>query len=448
VAADSLAWLSSRQRFGVKLGLDAVGTLLAALGHPERELPVVLVAGTNGKGSTAAMVAATLTAAGERTLLYSSPHVADLSERIRLDGRPIRRDALSRRLTEVRVAATRLRRGQRLEHPPTYFEVLTAAALLHARAGHATAGVFEVGLGGRFDATNVIPAQVAVITGIERDHTEYLGTTLKKIAWNKAGIIKADQTVLTLETRPELVNLFRKECRRQGATLVQVPAASAHGRTAKRRGQARLWDLDLSLARSMEGGRRLPGKLSGVRLGLGGEHQGAQAVLGVAAATALLACTGGHPPPAGTLRRALAHVYLPGRFERRRLSRQRLLVVDAAHNPAAMSSLANGVGDLAVDRPVTLLFGVLADKDAGAMIRPLRDMVDTVILTQPKHPRGMKLKVLKEILPSHAAAFIDPEAAWRAALAATPRRGILLVAGSFYLLGDLWTRIQRYPRLP
>ena len=438
MAADPLAWLSARQRFGVKLGLDAVGTLLAALGHPEHGLPVVLVAGTNGKGSTAAMVAATLTAAGERTLLYSSPHVADTRERIRLDGRPIRREALSLRLAEVHAAVTRLRRGRRLSQQPTYFEVLTAAALLQARAGHATAGVFEVGLGGRFDATNVIPAKVAVITGIDRDHTEYLGHTLERIAWNKAGIIKPEQDVLTLEWRRELLRVFRRECRSRGARLT-----SLSGNVARRSRSGR-WDLDLTGARPVAG-RRLPAHMTGVRLGLRGEHQGAQAVLGVMAATALLARTGGHLPSAKALRSALAGVSLPGRCERRRLSSGRLLVVDAAHNPAATICLAHEIRDLADDRPVTLLFGVLADKDARAMLKPLIKLVDTVILTQPKHPRGMKLKALKEFMPLHTAAFVNPRAAWRAALAATPREGVLLVAGSFYLLGDLWADIRRRP---
>ncbi len=441
MAADPLAWLRSRQRFGVKLGLDAVGTLLAALGHPERGLPVVLVAGTNGKGSTAAMVAATLTAAGERTLLYSSPHVADLRERIRLDGRTIRRDALSLRLAEVRTAVAHLGRGRRLGLQPTYFEVLTAAALLQARAGHATAAVFEVGLGGRYDATNVIPAQVAVITGIDRDHTEYLGKNLTRIAWNKAGIIKREQDVLTLEPRRELLRIFRRECRRRGARFTSLP-----GSVARRHGPG-TWDLDLAAARPAAG-RCLPLRMTGVRLGLRGEHQGAQAVLGVTAATALLARTGGHLPAAKALRRALAGVHLPGRCERRRLSSGRLLVVDAAHNPAATICLAHEIRDLSSDRSVTLLFGVLADKDASAMMRPLAKLVDTVILTQPKHARGMKIKALKDILPRHAAAFVDPGAAWRAALGATPKGGVLLVAGSFYLLGDLWERIRRYPRLP
>jgi len=438
VAADPLAWLSSRQRFGVKLGLDAVGTLLAALGHPERGLPVVLVAGTNGKGSTAAMVAATLTAAGERTLLYSSPHVADLGERIRLDGRPIGRASLRRRLAEIRAAVTHLGRERRLGQQPTYFEVLTAAALLQARAGHATAGVFEIGLGGRFDATNVLPAQVAVITGIDRDHTEYLGNSLRRIAWNKAGIIKSEQDVYTLESRRALLRVFRAECRSRGARFTSLP-----GDVAQRSGIG-TWDLDLAGARPVAG-HRLPARLGGVRLGLRGERQGAQAVLGVTAAIALLARTGGRLPSTTALRRALAGVSLPGRCERRRLGHGRLLVVDVAHNPAAMTCLAHEVRDLAGDRPVTLLFGVLADKDAAAMMQPLAKLVDTVILTQPKNRRGMKVKALKEILDLQATAFVDSRAGWRAALAATPKGGILLVTGSFYLLGDLWADIRRRP---
>jgi dihydrofolate synthase/folylpolyglutamate synthase len=493
-----LTWLSSRERFGVKLGLDSMRALLAELGDPHIDLPAVLVAGTNGKGSTAAMIAAVLTAAGRRTLLYTSPHVAHVSERIRVDGKAIRTDALERRLGQVRAAVRRLARSGRSERgghgrasagdtafKPTYFEVLTAAALLQARAAKVTAAVFEIGLGGRYDATNVIPAPVAVITGIDRDHTEYLGKSLKKIAWNKAGIIKKDQTVLTLESRAELLTVFRQECRRRGATLVQVPGRCARRRQAGRssqqgpltggkkrpgdapggsQGRADVWNLDLRVAQRVSGSDRLPGRLAGVRLGLRGPHQGPQAVLALAAAGNLLAVTGGVGPPAvKALRMALAGVHLPGRLECRLMSHRRLLVTDAAHNPAAAALLAGEIRAMAQGRPVTLLFGALTDKDAGAMILPFLDLVDTVKLTSIRHHRGMKIKDLNALSrnifgkgrtsagtadrPGSHKVFDDPGAAWTAARAATPPGGILLVAGSFYLLGDLWPRIRRHPLL-
>jgi dihydrofolate synthase/folylpolyglutamate synthase len=352
-------------------------------------------------------------------------------------------------------ARARARRGE-VPFRPTYFEVLTAVALLQARAARVTAAVFEIGLGGRYDATNVIPAPVAVITGIDRDHTEYLGKSLKKIAWNKAGIIKKDQNVFTLESRTELLTVFRQECRRRGATLVQVP-----GRCARRR-QADVWDLDLRLAQRVSGSDRLPGRLAGVRLGLRGPHQGPQAVLALAAAGNLLAVTGGVGPPAmKALRMALAGVHLPGRLECRQMSHRRLLVTDAAHNPAAAALLAGEIRAMAQGRPVTLLFGALTDKDAGAMILPFLDLVDTVKLTSIRHHRGMKIKDLNALSrnifgkgrtsagtadrPGSHKVFDDPGAAWTAARAATPPGGILLVAGSFYLLGDLWSDIKRRP---
>jgi dihydrofolate synthase/folylpolyglutamate synthase len=505
-----LTWLSSRERFGVKLGLDSVRALLAELGDPHIDLPAVLVAGTNGKGSTAAMIAAVLTAAGRRTLLYTSPHVAHVSERIRVDGKAIRTDALERRLGQVRAAVRRLARGGSSERgghgrasagdtafKPTYFEVLTAAALLQARAAKVTAAVFEIGLGGRYDATNVIPAPVAVITGIDRDHTEYLGKSLKKIAWNKAGIIKKDQNVFTLESRAELLGVFRQEARRRGATLVQVPGRCARRRQTGvsahrgplagsrkridddgggRQALADIWDLDLRSAR-LAGGRRLPERLTGVSLGLHGPRQGPQAVLALAAAGSLLEATGENRSlPAGALRSALAGVHLPGRFEQRRLSQGRLLVADVAHNPAAAVLLAEEIRNLAAGHPVTLLFGALADKDAWAMLTPLLGVVDSVNLVRISHHRSLRTKDLADLArkisersgprakagsagtspprlastapvagkPIHL--FSDTAAAWRATLAATPPAGIVLVAGSFYLLGNLWPRIRRYPR--
>ena len=243
------------------------------------------------------ILAAVLTAAGRRTLLYTSPHVAHVSERIRVDGKAIRTDALERRLGQVRAAVRRLARGGSSERgghgrasagdtafKPTYFEVLTAAALLQARAAKVTAAVFEIGLGGRYDATNIIPAPVAVITGIDRDHTEYLGKSLKKIAWNKAGIIKKDQNVFTLESRAELLGVFRQEARRRGATLIPIPRRCARpSGAAGKKGPAQRWDLNLSVARHMAGGERLPQHLESVPLGLRGPWQGPQAVLAMAA---------------------------------------------------------------------------------------------------------------------------------------------------------------------
>jgi len=475
-----LTWLSSRERFGVKLGLDSVQALLAELGDPHIDLPAVLVAGTNGKGSTAAMIAAVLTAAGRKTLLYTSPHVASVSERIRVDGKPIRRDALERRLGQVRAAVTRMKRSGRLAQQPTYFEVMTAAALLQARAARVTGAVFEVGLGGRYDATNVIPAAIAVITGIELDHTEFLGTTLKKIAWNKAGIIKKDQTVLTLESRPDLLGVFRRECRLQGAKLIAIPGNSARrlpGPNSPARGQTDRWNMDLGSARRGAAGTLLPERLSGVSLGLRGPRQGPQAVLALAAAGGLLQATAAEPGSASVhrlrqgptlrplaaaaLRRALAGVHLRGRFELRSLSRRRTLVADAAHNPAAAVLLADEVRQLAGKRPVTLLFGALDDKDAAAMLRPLLNVVDNVNLTSIQHRRGMKTGELQELAlcdpPSRGAVhdgalgvtvFSSSRRAWRAALKATPPGGILLVAGSFYLLGELWPFIRRHPLRP
>ena len=436
-------WLFSLERFGMKLGLDAVSALLTRLDQPGQNLPAVLVAGTNGKGSTAAMTAAILTAAGVRTLLYTSPHVVSVRERIAVDGRLIPAAALERHLHTVRRAILALRRQGRLPHHPTFFEVLTAAALVHARSRRAAALVLEVGLGGRYDATNVIPAQVAVITNIERDHEHQLGRHLASIAWNKAGIIRDGATVLTATSDAQALGVIREIARRRNARLRRVPRAAASLRADGR------WDLSLG-RRRWAAGLGLPATLTAVRLGLAGTAQGTNATLAAAAAAALFPQVGPGRLGRKALRAGLGAVRLPGRHERRQARGGRQVLLDAAHNPAACHVLAGEVRAGLGNRSVTLLLGIMRDKNAAAMGRSLFPLAERVILCRPRHHRARDPRSLRALVPRGIAARIipDPDEAWNEALRATPPGDLILVTGSFYLLGDLSARTGRLPRLP
>ncbi|MFQ5669304.1 MAG: bifunctional folylpolyglutamate synthase/dihydrofolate synthase [Acidobacteriota bacterium] len=440
-AADPLSWLFALERFGTKLGLEPMAALLEEMGQPAHSIPAALVAGTNGKGSTAATAAAVLSRAGARTLLYTSPHVASVCERIRINGRPIRQETLRRRLREVRDAVRRLRRTRALSHRPTFFEVLTAAALLHARAAGAAACVLEVGLGGRFDATNVVRARVSVITNIALEHAAFLGNTLGRIAWNKAGIIKAGGRVLTTETGESALRVIRREARARAAPLLQISHRLAHYRPDG------LWDLELRPARNTSCGARLPARLLAARARLGGIYQGRNLLLGIAAAAALADHLHGVRLTASTLREGLAGVTLPGRFEVRRVSRGRLLILDAAHNPAAAECLAAAVRHLAGSRTTTLLMGLMADKDAGNISRILFPLARRRILCRPRHRRALPARrlgsVSRHLGPSTVIA--SPESAFRQALRQTPDGGILLVTGSFYLLGEIAPFARHFP---
>lgn len=436
----SLDWLFSLERFGMKLGLDAVRRLLAALDRPERGLPAVLVAGTNGKGSTAAMTAAILSAAGVRTLLYTSPHVASVRERIMIDGRRIPAAVLGRHLTAIRHAIRALRRRDLLPQHPTFFEVLTAAALLHARHRRAQAGVFEIGLGGRYDATNVVPASVAVITSIERDHELQLGRSLARIAWNKAGIIHDGATVLTAETHPGVWRVIRESASRKGARLRHVSRAAAHRRAGGS------WDLRLGSGR-WAAGLALPRRLPAVRLGLTGPDQGQNAVLAAGAAAALARSLDGVRLTSRAIRAGLATARLPGRHEWRHARGNRLVLLDAAHNAAASRALAGAVRREVGDRPLTVLFGVMQDKDAGGMARALFPLAGQVVLCRPRHRRARGPRSLRALVPDGVATRViaDPGDAFTDALTSTPAGGVVLVTGSFYLLGDLAARTARLP---
>ncbi len=427
----------------MKLGLDAVRRLLVSLGGPGLATPTLLIAGTNGKGSTAAMAAAILEATGARTLLYTSPHVASVRERVVVSGAPIPAAALERHLAAVRRAASELVQGGVLESHPTFFEVLTAAALLHGRGRRVRAQVLEVGLGGRYDATNVVPAAVAVITTIGLEHTAHLGRTLARIAWNKAGIIRPGQTVITGVNDARALAVIRRIARKEEAQLLRLAPGRARGRSGGR------WDLDLRPMAGSGLAPRLPPRLEGVRLGLPGGYQGANAVLAVGAAAALAARLPGVRLTGAAVRRGLAAARLPGRLEVRRMSGQRLLVLDAAHNPAAAQALAAALPALAGSRPVTLLFGLMADKDAPAMARILFPLAERVILCRPRTSRSLAPRRLLAARPGDgppARVVEDPAKAFARAREETPPGGLLLVAGSFYLLGDLRPLTARYPR--
>jgi dihydrofolate synthase/folylpolyglutamate synthase len=432
-------WLASLEPFGVRLGLRPMAALLEELGRPCHRVPAIIVAGSNGKGSTSAFAAAVLSAAGARTLLYTSPHVRSARERMRVDGTDIPPRALARALDEVRTAISRLRRKGALPQHPTYFEVLTAAALVHGRRRRVDALVLEVGLGGRFDAVNAVPAEVAVITNIAYEHTAILGKTLARIAWNKAGIIKGGEQVLTSEANGEALQVIRNEARRRGARLVRF------GRAAVRRRGGRWRFTRGALKRAglpPEAGRVLA-------LGLAGPHQGMNALLGAAAAAALARA---RPealaaPRAADIARGLARAHLPGRFERRAAPGGRTLILDGAHNPAAAARLREAVQAAFPRRTCTILFGVLDDKDVEGIVHALLRHARMIVLTRPPSPRALDPARIAPHLPARlpARVVLPPARALDAALAATPPGGLLIATGSFTLLGALASRTDRLP---
>lgn len=425
---DELSWLFGLQRFGVRPGLERVGRLLSALGDPQAGLRVALVGGTNGKGSTACALAAALTASGRRAALFTSPHLSHVMERFRLDGRPLPREGLEAVLAELRPAVERW--------DATFFEALVAAAaLLFARAG-AEDAVFEVGLGGRFDATNALDPALSIVTGVALDHTEVLGGTVAEIARDKADIFRAGRPALT-GAEGEALRELRAAAAGLGAPLAVLgEGIRAEATQLGWRGQR------LHLATPW-------GRLT-AHSPLVGAHQARNLALGAAAALAL-----GAPPAA--VRSGLARARWPGRLERFETG-DRAVVFDGAHNPEAARALAAALWALG-ERPV-LVVGVSGDKDLAGIAAELAPAVGHVIATTAE--RSARARPAREV----AAAFAEagtagperggwgvevverPADALRAGLEAAPPGGTVLVAGSLYLVGELRPALTGEEREP
>lgn len=403
---DALAALDARVRFGMKPGLDAIRGMLAAMGNPERSLKVVHVAGTNGKGSVAAMIASALQAAGHRTGLYTSPHLVRFHERIRIAGDDVTGDALARAMSKVPLDAF---------PEATYFEVATALAFQAFVDAGVKVGVLEAGLGGRLDATNVIERPlVTVITNVALDHVDVLGKTEEEIAREKAGILREGVPLVTGATGGPLLE-FRKIAKGPVRTLGDdfVP-------------------LPLGPRRMEVHGLRDHGE---VEIPLAGAHQLENAALALAALDEV--DKAGVPVSVDAARRGLARTRWPGRLDRRGN-----LLLDGAHNPAGMVALAQHLEAEGL-KPV-VVFGALADKDWATMVEILVPRVRDAIVTRVPSPRAlepMEAARMFSRLGVMGMVVEDAGHALRTAEGIAGKDGVVLVTGSLYLVGDVLSRL-------
>ncbi len=425
--SDAIAYLYDLQRFGVKLGLENIERLLAALGDPHRRFPSILVGGTNGKGSTAAFLASILQAADYRVGLYTSPHLLDFTERIRVDGHDIRRPDVASLTGELRALVATLfptpgtpHAAPRAPSHPTFFEVTTALTFSHFLRSSVDYAVVEVGLGGRFDATNVLDPQVAIITNIALEHQEHLGRTLGAIAAEKAGIVKAGGHTVTATDAPEALSTIAEACQARGASLLDVHASCDwQVRDADRTGQRFL----LSQA----------GHASGeYAIHLLGRHQVVNAVTAIAAARLLR--DRGAVIPEDAIREGLRRTRWPGRLQC--LPGRPLIILDAAHNPAGARALRVFLEDQRLAGRLTLVFGVLQDKDWISMLQELGPLSKQIILTRPESeraadPRGL---VEAERFCPKLEILDDVEEAIILARAVTDPDEVIVVTGSLFVI--------------
>jgi dihydrofolate synthase/folylpolyglutamate synthase len=407
-----------------KFDLNRMVDFLALIGNPHQAYPVIHVAGTKGKGSTAAMIASALQAGGRKTGFYTSPHLQEYTERIQVNGTPVLPEVLADLVDEVKPFVARVERL-------TTFEITTALALLYFARQAADVAVVEVGLGGRLDATNVVHPLLSVITSLSMDHMNVLGDTLEKIAFEKAGIIKPGRPVVLAQQRDDARQVVRQVAQERGCSVIEV-GRDVHFRPLSHdlNGQAFLiWQ-----------GESDPVTLTIPLLGL---HQ----VENAAAAWAALqtARAEGLHMDDEAIRLGFAQVEWPGRFEL--LRREPPLIVDSAHNRDSAQRLAQALDDYLPGRPVVLLFGVSEDKDVDGMFAELMPRVREVVATQSIHPRAMDAQKLVALAEAHgrpAQAVLPLETAVEAALQAAGDSGVVVAAGSLFIAAavrETWRKL-------
>jgi dihydrofolate synthase / folylpolyglutamate synthase len=420
--------LSSAQGARVqKFGLENISVLAAALGNPHLDIPCVHIAGTNGKGSTAAMLESVLRAAGLRTGLYTSPHLESINERIRIAGENISDEDFAAAWTTVHSAIETLLAAGKLAAHPTFFECLTAMAFVAFESHVVDFAIYEVGLGGRFDATNIVQPAIAVITNIDFDHENFLGHSIPLIAAEKAGIVKRDALVVSANQRPEATAVIRERCAEMNARLVETESAF---QLRERQSEDGLYH---ATAVATDSEHPLTLRLAPT---LPGEFQIRNAL--TAATVASLLAPRGVALDATAIERGIALVRWPGRLER--LADRPALYVDGTHNPSGARELLKFWDENFADRRILLVYGAMRDKSVDEIAGLLFPRVETVILTEPRQPRAISAPLLDEMVGHHAKKveiIADPAAALERALALANPDDAVFATGSLYLVGDL-----------
>jgi len=395
-------------------GLKRITQLLRLLGDPQKQLKFVHIAGTNGKGSTAAMTASVLTRAGYKTGLFTSPFIYRFNERIQIGNAQIPDEAVVDLVARVKTQA------DTMSDYPTEFEFVTAMAMVYFLEEGCDLVVLEVGMGGAIDATNVIPApEVAVITNIGLDHTDALGDTLEKIAANKAGIIKPGCTAVVYRGSPSVEAVYEEICEKLSVPLKKADFAGLR-----------------PVSHSLEGQVFDCGDRKGLKLPLLGDHQLHNAAVVLAIMDTLIE-KGWHITESH-IREGIGCVSWPGRFDI--VGHDPLFIIDGGHNPQCIEALVKNVQDYLADRHVVVLTGVLADKDYGEMFRPVMPLVAEFVCVTPNNPRKLPARELAEHLQKAGAKATACEGFSQGVALARKlagKAGVILCFGSLYTIGDI-----------
>jgi dihydrofolate synthase/folylpolyglutamate synthase len=391
-------YLLDLELFGMRFGLDRMHKLMTVLGMPQRRFASIHVVGTNGKSSTVRMIAAILERHGLRTGSYTSPHLGSFTERVEVDGQPVQGSDFAAAVARAAHAAELVNHTQEEGDTVTQFEALTAAAYHELARREVEVAVIEAGLGGRYDATNVIPSKVQVLTNVGLEHTRWLGPTIADIAEEKLAVVPQQGILVTGKLHPEAEAVARRVAREQNARRVEAPPSVDYPLAARGAFQRR----NFALARAA-----------------------AEAFLGELNEDAV--------------REAAASVLVRGRMQQ--VGESPLTVVDGAHNPAGARAVAEAVPEVVGERPLVGVFAVLDDKDAAAMLEALLPLCRHAVYTRCSNPRALSPATLESLAsklggpPSETIA--DPRVALERARELAGAAGAVLATGSIYLVADL-----------
>ena len=411
---ETLEYIHSVCWKGMMPGLERVTELLEKMGNPQNDLKFIHIAGTNGKGSTAAMTASILRKAGYRTALYTSPYIYQFGERMQVNGEMIPDDELIEITEYVKPLA------DTMSETPTEFELITCIAFEFFKRRKCDIVVLEVGLGGLLDATNVIPCpEVAVITNIGLDHTDILGNTLEEIAFNKAGIIKENGHAVIYRGTPGVEAVFEDTCRQRNTKLKKA-------------------DFDGLKLKSHDLFEQVfdCGEYKDIHLPLLGDHQLHNAAVVLAVAETLQQI--GWKITRENIYEGIRDVSWPGRFDI--VCRDPLFIIDGGHNPQCLEALVKNIQDYLAGRRVIALTGVLADKDYGDMYKPVMPFIEQFVCVTPPNPRRLMAEELAQHLQNVGAKAVAcqtiPEGV-RKAMELAGNDGVVLCFGSLYTIGDI-----------
>lgn len=428
---ETLVYLFDLERFGIKLDLSNITSLMNRLGNPHLKFSFIHIAGSNGKGSVAALLQSILSASGYRTGLYTSPHLVDFRERIRIGDELIDKNFIAGFVNDLKEEIDK--------NGYTFFEVSTALAFSYFAKHKVDIVVLETGMGGRLDATNIVTPLISIITNISLEHTEHLGTTLPQIAFEKAGIIKTEVPTITAVDNPEVLRVIKNVCAERESPLLVINIDSStsdeklsplpQGERDRMRGNLKIHRLSLDQTIFDFG------QYKNLKLSLAGRHQVTNAGLAICAIEKLKEM--GWKIKTKAVREGLKDVNWRGRLEIFR--KNPLTLLDVAHNPAGTKTLVDALDELSPQKKIIFIFGVMADKDYPSMLKEICRKAKFIVLTKPDYKRAADPELLEkvfiegntpyEILPQVRQAYIF-------ALKNAKSKDVICITGSHFTVGE------------